>query len=46
MVIRARAGRLDPGDRIDESRRLRDKGLAYREIAERLDVSCRLSQTT
>jgi len=39
MANRPRAGRLTRIDRIEETERLRGKGLTHREIAERLDVS-------
>lgn len=38
MANRPRSGRLSRADRIDEARRLRERGLTQREIAERLDV--------
>jgi HTH domain len=39
MANRPRSGRLNRADRIVETRRLRERGLTQREIAERLDVS-------
>jgi IS30 family transposase len=39
MANRPRAGRITRADRVDETHRLRAKGLTHREIAERLDVS-------
>ena len=39
MANRPRSGSLSRADRIDEARRLRERGLTQREIAERLDVS-------
>lgn len=39
MANRPRSGRLSRDGRIDEARRLRERGLTQREIAERLDVS-------
>ena len=39
LANRPRSGRLSRADRIVETRRLRERGLTQREIAERLDVS-------
>jgi len=39
MANRPRAGAITRADRVDEAHRLRARGMTYREIAERLDVS-------
>ena len=39
MANRPHSGRLNRADRIAEARRLRERGLTQREVAERLDVS-------